>query len=110
MYIQLYTSGAGTAYPSGAPVTSPLFFCGVGITRSLILCVCFVDCCFGLFLLAIVFSVLLRFTDSGYPFGIFKLFYLFFCILYIPCVEKFYQTEQYNLHSVALGLVAHGIS
>jgi hypothetical protein len=48
--------------------------------------------------------------DSGYPFGIFKLFYLFFCILYIPCVEKFYQTEQYNLHSVALGLVAHGIS
>ena len=27
-----------------------------------------------IFLLAIVLSVLLRFTDSGYPFGLFKLF------------------------------------
>ena len=31
-------------------------------------------CPFVLFLLAIVLSVLLRFTDSDYPFGIFKLF------------------------------------
>jgi hypothetical protein len=29
---------------------------------------------FVLFLLTIVLSVLLRFTDSDYPFGIFKLF------------------------------------
>jgi len=29
------------------------------------------------FLLAIVMSVLLRFTDSDYPFGIFKLFFSF---------------------------------
>jgi len=34
-----------------------------------------------LFLLAIVLSVLLRFTVSGYPFGIFKLFYLFLAIM-----------------------------
>jgi hypothetical protein len=39
--------------------------------RSLVLCVCFVDPLF-LFLLAIVLSVLLRFMDSDYPFGIFK--------------------------------------
>ena len=32
------------------------------------------SCPFVLFLLAIVFSVLLRYTDSDYPFGIFKLF------------------------------------
>ena len=31
-------------------------------------------CPFVLFLLAIVFSVLFRYTDSDYPFGIFKLF------------------------------------
>jgi len=31
---------------------------------------------FVLVLLAIVLSVLLRFTDSDYPFGIFKLFFL----------------------------------
>ena len=35
-----------------------------------------VVCPFVLFLLAIVLSVLLRFSDSDYPFGIFKLFLL----------------------------------
>jgi hypothetical protein len=46
------------------------------VTQSLVLYVCFVDRCFpfALFLLAIVLSVLLRYTDSDYPFGIFKLF------------------------------------
>ena len=46
------------------------------VTRSLVLCVCFVDRClsFVLFLLAIVLSVLLRFTESDYILGIFKLF------------------------------------
>jgi hypothetical protein len=40
------------------------------VTRSLVLCVCFVDRClsFVLFLLAIVLSVLHRYTDSDYPF------------------------------------------
>ena len=33
-----------------------------------------VVCSFVLFLLAIVLSVLLRYADSDYPFGIFKLF------------------------------------
>jgi hypothetical protein len=36
-----------------------------------------VVCPFVLFLLAIVLSVLLRYTDSDCPFGIFKLFFLF---------------------------------
>ena len=35
-----------------------------------------VVCPFVLFLLAIALSVLLRYTDSDYPFGIFKLFFL----------------------------------
>ena len=41
-------------------------------------CVCvlwIVVCPFVLFLLAIVLSVLLRYADSDYPFGIFKLFF-----------------------------------
>jgi hypothetical protein len=33
-----------------------------------------VVCPFVLFLLAIVLSVFIRYTDSDYPFGIFKLF------------------------------------
>ena len=37
-----------------------------------------VICAFVPFLLTIVLSILLRFTDSDYPFGIFKLFLLFF--------------------------------
>jgi hypothetical protein len=46
-------------------------FSVVRITRSLVLCVCFVDRC-----LAFVLSGLFRYTDSDYPFGIFKLFLL----------------------------------
>ena len=54
---------------------SPVFS-GVRVTRSLVLCVCFVDRCLSFvpFLLAIVLSVFLRYTDSDYPFGILKLF------------------------------------
>ena len=42
------TSGVGTAYPSGAPEFSP-DFSGVRVTRSLGLCVCFVDRCLSFF-------------------------------------------------------------
>jgi hypothetical protein len=57
-------------------LSSPPIFSGVRVSGSLVLYVCFVDRClsFVLFLLAIVLSVHLRFTDSDYLFGIFKLF------------------------------------
>jgi hypothetical protein len=50
-------------------------FGGVRVTPSLALYVCFVDRClsFCTFVFTIVLSVLLRYTDSDYPFGIFKL-------------------------------------
>jgi hypothetical protein len=50
-------------------ISSPIFS-GVGITRSLVLYVCFVARCLSFcpFSLAIVLSVL-RFTDSDYPFS-----------------------------------------
>jgi hypothetical protein len=74
-------------------ISSPVFS-GVRVTRSLVLCVCFVDRCLSFYtfyfghcvvssssiyrfwlplwnLLVIVLSVLLRYTDSDYPFGIF---------------------------------------
>ena len=47
-------------------LSSPLVFSGVRVTRSLVLCVMFCRSLFVLFLLAIVFSVLLWFTDSDY--------------------------------------------
>ena len=55
----------------------PPVFSGVRVTRSLISYVCFVYvvCPFVLFPLIIVLSVLLLYTDSDYPFGIFKLFF-----------------------------------
>jgi hypothetical protein len=40
------TSGAGTAYPSGAPEFTPVFS-GVRVTRSLVLYICFVDRCWS---------------------------------------------------------------
>ena len=38
------TGGTGTAYPSRAPECTPCFS-GARVTRSLVLCVCFVDRC-----------------------------------------------------------------
>ena len=57
-------------------LNSPPVFSGVRVTRSLVLYVCFVDRClsFCTFAVAIVLSVL-RYTDSDYPFVIFKLFF-----------------------------------
>ena len=66
-------------------LSSPLVFSGVRVTRSLVLCVCFVDRCLSFctfFLLAIVLYVFLQFTDSDYPFGIFKLFLtIYMCVI-----------------------------
>jgi hypothetical protein len=42
-----------------------------------------VVCAFVIFLSAIVLSVLLRFTDSDYHFGIFKLFLALIYVLYV---------------------------
>jgi hypothetical protein len=47
---------------------------GVRVAGFLVFCVVFCRLLFVLFLLAIVFSVLLQFTGSDYPFGIIKLF------------------------------------
>ena len=68
------TSGAGPADPSGAPEFTR-FFCDVRATLSFVSRVCFVDRCLFFSLLVVVLSVLLRFTDSNYPFGIFKFFF-----------------------------------
>ena len=69
------TSGAATAYPSEAPEFTPVFS-GVRVTPSLAVCIIcrslFVFMFF--FLLVILLFVLLRFSDSDYIFGIFKLF------------------------------------
>ena len=72
------TRGAETAYPFGAPEFTPILS-GVHVSRSLVFCVVF---CRSLFvLLVIMFFVLLRFSDSDYPFSIFKPFACLFDIL-----------------------------
>ena len=60
---------------SGVLEFIPLFS-GVRVTRSLVLCACFVDrfLSFCPFFLAKVLSFCIRFMDSDYPFSIFKLF------------------------------------
>ena len=58
-------------------LSSPSVFCGVRVARSLVFCLVLWRSLFVLlsfFLLAIVLFVLLRFTGSDYPFGVFKLF------------------------------------
>ena len=80
-YMTDATSGAGTATLT-EHLSSPPVFSGVHVTQYLVLCGMFADhfCPFVLFLLATVLSVV-RFTDSHYPFGIFK---LFFSRIYFP--------------------------
>ena len=60
-------------------------FIGVRAARSLVFCVVFCRSLFALFvlfLLSILLSVLLRFTDSDYPFCIFKHFSHVICARY----------------------------
>jgi hypothetical protein len=65
-------------------MTRPIFS-GVRVTRSLVLCACVVDHCRSLFvllcffLLAIVLSVRLRYTNSDCPFGYLRVQSLFYC-------------------------------
>ena len=72
-------------------LSSPPVFSGVRVTRYLVLCVCLVDRClfFCTFLLAIVLSILLRYTDSDYPFGIFKLFLIYKTFQKRKCFSAF---------------------
>ena len=90
-------NGTGTAiHPEH--LSSPLDFCGVRVTRTLVLCVCFVDRCLSLciFLLAIVLSVL-RFTAFDYSFGIFKLFLMSRYIRSITCNRSSYQEGRVGI-------------
>ena len=51
-------------------LSSPPAFSNVRVTRSLVLCVCFVDRCLSF--CAFSLCCLCRFTDSDYPFGILR--------------------------------------
>ena len=63
--------------PSEAPeFILDFLFCTIRVARILVFCVVLFQLIvynFLIFLLAIVLSVLLRFTDSDYPFGILRL-------------------------------------
>ena len=92
-------------------LSSPPVFSGVCVTRSLVLCVCFVDRCLSFCPFCFghcVQIVLLRFTDSDYPFGIFQLFCKYTAYsqswstrLYITLVQIRYniqfRRESFNL-------------
>jgi len=65
--------GTRTVYSQGTHEFTP-GFSGVYVSRSLVFCVVFCRSLFVLFLLPIVLSVLLQFSASDYPFGIFKSF------------------------------------
>ena len=64
-------------------MSSPPVIGGVHVTRSLILCVCFVDRRSSF--LAIALADLVRYTDSDYPYGIFKLF--LYCLYFLKLTK-----------------------
>jgi len=75
------SSGAGTAYPSRIHDSSP-GFSEVRAAQTLVFCVVLYKLLFILwfFFLLTIMSVLLRFTDSDYPFDIAKLFTVLFYV------------------------------
>ena len=73
-------------HPSSALVCSD-----VRVARSLVFCVMFCKSLFVPFHLAIVLAVLVLFTDSNNPFGIFKLF-----INSLPMSRKRIMASHYN--------------
>jgi hypothetical protein len=82
-------------------LSSSPFFSEVRVTRSLVLCVWFGDRCLSfcfVFFLAIVLFVLLWFTDSDYPFGIFKHFLMFMEIshFYVFLLFSHYFLTKYQ--------------
>ena len=91
-------------------LSSPPVFSGVRVTRSLVLLI--VVFSFVLFPLAIVLSVLLRYTDSDYPFAIFKFFLIITCVILkcqtIVAMEKrvwvcYNIFLKKNLYFIAMG-------
>ena len=83
-------------------LSSPQVFSGVGVARSLVLCVCFVDHCLSFCPFSFGHCVVCSSSiyDSDYPFGIFKLFLLLTIVLsvlfrymnsdYLPLVSSNY--------------------
>ena len=70
-------------------LSSPPVFSVVRVTRSLVLCVCFVDRCLSLCTFSFDHCVVCSSSiyDSDYPFGIFELFSNIYlsCVLCAPC-------------------------
>jgi hypothetical protein len=58
-----------------------LVYSGVRVAQTLVCCAVFCRSLFGLFLLAIVLSGLLRLTAYDYPFDLIKLFLLYYFFL-----------------------------
>ena len=68
---------------------APPVFSGVHVTRSLVLCVCFIDRCLSL--CTFTFGHWVACSFSNYPFDVFKLFLMLKMYLLIYCY-------QYNLY------------
>ena len=77
--------GAGTVYLSGHP-SSPSVLLGLMLLDLQFSMLCFVNYCLSFCLFSIVLSVLLRFTASGYSFGILDL-----RLLVTPLVSQIYD-------------------
>ena len=94
------TSGAGATSISGASKSIPGFQWGwcYSIFSHMCIFLQIAVCPFLLFLLAIVLSVLLRYTDSDYTFGIFEILVQILLIKKNKKTNKNTTSEQYQNH------------
>ena len=93
------TCGAGTAYFPEHLSSSPVLRGGSRFLIFSFMCnsLQIIACPFILFLLAIVLSVLLRFTASDYPFGIYKLLLAIVLSVLLRFTASDYPSGIYNL-------------
>ena len=87
------TDGAGTSCPTGAPEFTTCFKC-CSIFSFLCSDLQVLVCPFVLFLLAILLSVLLRFMDYDYHFGILKLFFIHRTQNQCLCIEPYLTSME----------------
>ena len=90
-------------------LSSPSDFSGFRVARSLVFCVMFYWSFFVLCPLTIVFSVLLQFTDSDYPFGSFNLslisvqlhvYYIHCDVYHIALLDWYIYFQMINIEMI----------
>ena len=80
-------------------LSSPSVFSGVRVTRSLVLCVCFVDCCLSSCTFSFGHCIVCSSSKYGFWFDIFKLFLTSIVVILMLLQQYLYKVTPSKGHS-----------